>query len=282
MNCALLTLVGTVTFVVLLVAAMRAQQRCTRWNTVYGTVAKRYNGVLSHATWFSRPGIRLQYGRTVAIVTTLKTRLGDATQVCIEWPYKQFRLEVASANVTGMVRLRLGNEFEGPSGPNKSFHFYSKQVESASRVLSPGVLWQLDRLHSSPAPSDLYVDFSRGSLLIRKMGFMTRVDHLDTFVRCALELFDQAMLTQTEGIEFVNSDNAQLLDNPRCQVCGEPIEGEIVFCSRCRTAHCEECWRYTGVCSTFACGETRYVKPVVAKPIVSAPSANSDSASTEP
>lgn len=267
MNCAIITLLATVTFVVLLVAAMRAQRRCASWNTVYGTVAKRYNGVLAHATWFSRPGIRLQYGRAVAIVTTNKLRLGDSTQICIEWPYRQFRLEIATEDLLGMVRQRSACEFKVPAEGSEQFHFFSKHASTALRVLSPGVLWQLDRLRMSLGGSDLYVDFSRGSMIVRKMTFIKRVDQLDSFLRSALELFDQAMLTQTEGIEFVNADEAQLLENPKCQVCGEPIEGEIVFCARCRTAHCEECWRYTGVCSTFACGETQYVKPIVAKPL---------------
>lgn len=271
MNCAFATLLTTAAFVAMLVATVRAQRRCTAWNTVYGTVAKRYNGILSHATWFNRPVIRVQYGRTVAVVTTLKTRHGEVTQVCIEWPFRQFRLEIATEDLLSMVRQRRTCRIDAPAEGGELFHFFSNQEQAANRVLSPGVLWQLDRLRASFPPPSLFVDISRGSMSIRKLGFVRRVDHLDMLVRGALELFDQAMLTQTEGIEFVNSNEAQLLEEPVCQVCGETISGEIVFCSRCRTAHCEECWEYTGVCSTFACGETRYVRPVVAAPLSSSP-----------
>lgn len=40
-----------------------------------------------------------------------------------------------------------------------------------------------------------------------------------------------------------------------CQVCGEAIAVEegAVFCRDCGTAHHEECFRYAGRCSTYAC-----------------------------
>lgn len=39
-----------------------------------------------------------------------------------------------------------------------------------------------------------------------------------------------------------------------CQVCGSKLEGSIVRCSRCGTPHHQDCWTYTGLCSTFGCG----------------------------
>lgn len=44
-----------------------------------------------------------------------------------------------------------------------------------------------------------------------------------------------------------------------CQVCGSEMTSDVVHCASCRTPHHEECWRWTGECSTFACKETRYV-----------------------
>jgi hypothetical protein len=44
-----------------------------------------------------------------------------------------------------------------------------------------------------------------------------------------------------------------------CQVCGTEMRERIVYCAKCKTAHHEECWRYTGECSTYACQETSYV-----------------------
>jgi hypothetical protein len=45
-----------------------------------------------------------------------------------------------------------------------------------------------------------------------------------------------------------------------CRVCGVAMEASIVFCSRCRTPHHEECWAYNGMCSTYACREIRFIR----------------------
>lgn len=38
-----------------------------------------------------------------------------------------------------------------------------------------------------------------------------------------------------------------------CQVCGDPMESEVVRCERCDTPHHGACWEYIQGCSTFAC-----------------------------
>jgi hypothetical protein len=46
-----------------------------------------------------------------------------------------------------------------------------------------------------------------------------------------------------------------------CQVCGGTLaQGAVVRCRRCATPHHEECWTYTGECSTFACRERGFVR----------------------
>jgi hypothetical protein len=45
-----------------------------------------------------------------------------------------------------------------------------------------------------------------------------------------------------------------------CKVCGDPLEGEIVYCRICDTPHHRDCWRYFGGCSVYACGERRFTR----------------------
>jgi ribosomal protein L40E len=61
----------------------------------------------------------------------------------------------------------------------------------------------------------------------------------------------------TDGIEIleVRVDNEAV-----CRVCGTDINGDGVLCRRCHTPHHHDCWHYVGRCSTYACGERRYVK----------------------
>ena len=39
-----------------------------------------------------------------------------------------------------------------------------------------------------------------------------------------------------------------------CQVCGEDLKGELVWCSYCSTPHHADCWEFNGGCSTYGCG----------------------------
>jgi len=46
-----------------------------------------------------------------------------------------------------------------------------------------------------------------------------------------------------------------------CQVCGVTLgQGTVVRCRRCATPHHEDCWTYTGECSTFACKERNWIR----------------------
>lgn len=253
----------------MLIVMIRATGRARAWNIVYETVAKRYSGILSHASWVSRPSIRIPYGQTVAFLNLVKLREGELTQVQMQWVDRRFRLEIASDRFYRMPRLRGMTQLELDSDFGQNHTISTNDEQVARKWLSPGVIWQIEQIAGLSKPHQVYVSINRGLLVIRRLRFVRRADHLDEYLRFSLELFDQAMLTESVGIEFVNQSAAQLLEDPHCQVCCEPISGRIVFCVKCRTAHCEECWTYTGVCSTFACGETRFMRPLVAKPIES-------------
>lgn len=254
-------------FVMFVVVMVRSEARSRAWNLVYDNVGKRYQALISRATWVSRPSMRVPYATSYAVLTLPKLRDGEATQVQMQWSDRQFRIEVASQGFQSLPRMRGMEKIEIDSEFGRRFKIRANNQGAAERWLSSGVIWQIEQLANLAKPHEVSITINRGFLTVRRLGFIRRVDHLDEFLRYSLELYDQSMLTQTEGIEFVNPETAQLLEDPRCQVCDEQIIGEIVFCVRCRTPHCEECWQYTGACSTFACGETRYVRPMVAKPL---------------
>jgi hypothetical protein len=44
-----------------------------------------------------------------------------------------------------------------------------------------------------------------------------------------------------------------------CPVCAAPLAEGVVLCDKCRTPHHEECWKYVGQCSTYACKGKRFV-----------------------
>jgi hypothetical protein len=53
---------------------------------------------------------------------------------------------------------------------------------------------------------------------------------------------------------------ARLLAGGDCRVCGDPIQGEAVFCLDCHTPHHEECAVWVGSCSMFGCGGQQFTR----------------------
>ncbi len=43
-----------------------------------------------------------------------------------------------------------------------------------------------------------------------------------------------------------------------CQVCGEALDEEAVYCKSCETAHHLDCWNFVGTCATYGCCEKKY------------------------
>jgi hypothetical protein len=89
---------------------------------------------------------------------------------------------------------------------------------------------------------------------------------LSAFVRHTMDLYDQAMLSRSVGIEFVRHTQVESLEDAKCPVCGDTIHDDLVHCGRCKTPHHRECWVYCGKCATYGCGETQFVIPRIAKP----------------
>ncbi len=49
---------------------------------------------------------------------------------------------------------------------------------------------------------------------------------------------------------------------PICQVCGDGLQGRaVVQCTKCRTLHHLECWRFNKGCSLYGCGCRSSMKP---------------------
>jgi len=138
-------------------------------------------------------------------------------------------------------------------------------AETAS-LLSEGVRWQLNRLRLMSDDDNLLLKIHHGRLTVQKPATLRRQDELSEFVQLVFELYDQAMLTQVVGIDFLDSDTAQPLEDVICKVCGDTIETDMVCCHRCKTPHHQDCWTYNGACSVYGCLETRYVAPRSGQP----------------
>jgi len=269
LECFVVAALFTCVLVFVIIVLTQSNARVRGWNRSYSALAQKYGGQWMSASAFGKPSARFQYGSTFCFLNNTKTNAkggGPFTQLAINWDDPKFRLEVFPSwrsnklwPFTGMQPFEVRD-----SRFAKQYVVRTNNPEVASVLMSDGVCWQIDRLRSYLDADDIYVALSRGVLTIKKPSFIKEYQELDDFVRFGLELYDQAMLTRTVGIEFVNQGETQVLSEVICQICGDQINVDMVFCVRCQTPHCLECWQYYGQCSTYACGETRFFAPKIA------------------
>jgi hypothetical protein len=231
-------------------------------------LARNHRAVYRGGGFRRTPSVRLQYGATWAVIT-VRQRRGRATvaQATVDWPRRQPAFQIWSRR----RRHRTGPVDEGPVIHTGDAPFDQRLLvvgaarSSILKWLSDGVRWQLLRLDEAFQPGHLSVEMSRaGKLVVEKEMAVRDVVALEAFCQMVLELYDQAMLTCAEGIEFLAQQEAQPLEDPICLVCGEPIGTDMVFCRSCRTPHHMECWQYIGKCTVFGCEQDQFVIPRIA------------------
>ena len=271
MECLLTFLVVLVIFAVITSSAARVQSRSARRRGMYQRLAKRYSGHYSRGGVLARPTIRFAYGETRALFREGKGRgplYGKCSELQIDWPDGRLVLEIARA--TGVERVASQQSVPvdiEASGFERDYFMRSTNQREMANILSEGVRWQINRLRQFLDDDSVYVLINRGKLIVQKQSLMKRFADLEQFLQMSLELYDQAMLTQAKGIEFVQSDIAKPLGEVICKVCGESIETDFVYCRRCKTPHHGDCWQYNGACSVYGCLETEFTAPRTVQPL---------------
>ena len=256
---AFLTIAGIV--VTLLVKASNASIKNRGFNKAFDHLAKRYGGKSYSGGWFHSPTLRFKYRGATAIFNISSQR---DTQLQIAWPEQQFYLEVLPKDAPAPAKLPGGSQPISLDNAGQLDTMVRAWTNRPSLVRSIGVdavQWQIEKLYSFYEQAATRILWRDGRLLIQKDGTIRLQEDLDEFIRLGLELYDQAILTQTRGIDFVDSDVVKPLEDAMCQVCGEQIAEELVFCKRCKTPHHRECWQYNGCCTTFGCGEKVFLFP---------------------
>jgi hypothetical protein len=219
------------------------------------------------------------------------------TRLVADWPDRRLRLELRPAqspggdgnllagvaftpNLTGSNRADDLRTPVAPPRHQKSFQIsraedlppedcwdVSTDDEAAGRlILSPACLWYLNQLASlTRRPVTLRIRHGNFQLQVR--GHVRNPKRLEELTGQMLEVYSQALLSQREGLEFVDEQSPQVIEQLICPICNGPIAGEIAICTRCRTPHCKDCWQYNGKCATFGCGAEKFAtKPANPSP----------------
>ncbi len=271
-----------VVLIVMVFAAMiitGLMRRLSNWNRTYEKLGERYlgkkpskKGGIVYAFLMNKPSLRFDYGRTFCSVRNRKSvRFSSRrqTEISMLWPNRKFKLEVSTSKVLSPSKIPTPSrvwtkksmkpiELDDDSFAG-NMHVVSNNPDMANQILSRNVQWQIEQLKRLGAGQEISVELNRGSLVISKPGYIKAYQPLEDFVRLSLELFDQMMLVNAEGLEFVNEDMATVVDDVKCPICSEEIKFDLVVCTRCKTPHCRDCWQYNGQCATFACSEKRFL-----------------------
>jgi predicted RNA-binding Zn-ribbon protein involved in translation (DUF1610 family) len=265
-----------VTFLILFAAflfitgsAAHAHSRRTRRRYLYETLARRYAGSFVPGGFWRRPTLRLRYGETTAAVQELSNAppyAGCCTQIAINWPDRNMRCEIVPRALSELSGTQYylcefameDREFDA------MFIVRGTDEQSIRQTIKDGVRWQMRQIAQLFGTGSAYVLIQSGQIIVRKPDPISRYDELQAVVERALELYDQIMLTRASGIQFLESDEAQTLNNVVCPVCGENVIQQLVFCRRCKTPYHADCWEFVGACSVYGCGEKRYLQPQTA------------------
>ncbi len=255
-------ILGGFTLLGLVLAVLK---RLGSWNKTYEALGKRYAAKVKQGFFFAKPSMMFDYGRTTCVLKNRRPsrRSGQQrTQLVMNWRDRALQLVVSTEGepaATWHNRRLMRVELDSADNGSPIF-VSSNQPLLAKRLLTPGARWQIRQLQNLSLNSGVRISIDRGKLVIAKPGYIKDYLQLDDFVRFGLELFDQFMLTLSKGIEFVDSESAQIVGDVKCPICSEPIVRDMVVCVRCKTPHCADCWEYNGQCATFACRETRYLR----------------------
>ncbi|MCA9123176.1 MAG: hypothetical protein H6822_00210 [Planctomycetaceae bacterium] len=249
--------------VVVVVSQVRSQNDLKR---TYQRIAQRFQGRCNIVGLRERPSINFVYRNAYALLDIYSTggkHKTYYTQFRISWPDSHFRCEVYPegilsrlAKFIGMADIEIGSpQFDA------DYVIHGVDAHQLRDFLAIDVQRTIDRLRALCGNYDIYISVGGGQLLIKKQGLIRDFDELESFVLLSVDLFDQASQASAEGIQFVEAQpEAKLsLKDAICQICGEAVKLDAVFCRTCKTPHHKDCWEYYGTCSTYGCGQRRYL-----------------------
>lgn len=237
------------------------------WNLAFAQVAARFHGDQVRGGWFREHAVRFLYGASHARLTCHAiSRSGGrrCLQLVLQHHESFGRSEIHSQPVTIQLAVPAPGMHEAEidwSGWHKHWQVFSADPDDCKHLLSSGTRLALDRLWLHPLPTDTAVSLMPGWIVIRKVWDQPRGVDIEEFVELACTVSDQLHVAAAAGIEFVESDEAHLIDQAVCSICGDAFQTDVVTCSRCKTPHHRDCWDYGGGCSTYGCGGRMYHLP---------------------
>ncbi len=260
--------------IIALMGLTHAAQQSTALDEVYARTAPRLGGRASPGGLFGRPSLRFHHRGAPALVDICSTggeHPNYYTQLHIAWPDHALRCEICPERLMSRVGKFFGMEDIQIGSPrfDERYLITGNSPQEIRHLLNHAVQAHIETLRGYLGNDDIYVGISGGRLLVKKQPLIRDHNTLESFVRMALDLFDHATSAGVEGIDFVEGAGEEALlslAEAICQICGDEVERDAVFCRSCKTPHHHDCWQYYGCCSTYGCGQTKFLVQRKKKP----------------
>lgn len=255
--------------IVALVSFMGARiQHVNLLNRTYSSVVARMGGTLRKGNLLRKPAVDLVYsGLSVNITVFTSTGRRDdkyMTQFRISWPDPTLRCSLYPdrglyrvSKLIGLKDIKIGD-----SAFDRRYIIMGPNETLIRELLSAPVRHHINALYGFRGTNHAYLQFGGGQLVIKKRGLLKHPHTMLRFVDLCLAIVDSAIILHSGDIQFLEGtmEIAEVvIDEAYCQICGESATSDVVFCKSCATPHHRDCWEYYGSCSTYGCGQVRYV-----------------------
>lgn len=242
---------------------VRAERRVS---DAFSQLAARFDdGVLAKDSWgqrtvrFTHQGLDIEMSGVYTAVAHSQKPEGGHLEMRVDWPVFESRMELYRRNVFNSISSYLFGSriLTGDSWLDRYYTVTGSPKEDIHNMLAPALpaLLNLSRVLSS---SILEMSLKDGVLKITKRFPGRSVGELHLFLDKCIDVLEALALISAVGVEFVESKDAAPQEVV-CKICGDPIDQVAVKCASCKTIHHHDCWTYAGVCSTYGCGQTKYL-----------------------
>jgi len=235
---------------------------------MYGRFAEARDGQVHDRAPFESPKVSFVH-KTSRVLLSIYESSDDQPQFYTQltytiapgWPY---RVEVFPQrfNEQDVRYLNVDDIMIGDAEFDPRFVVKSNDPAFIKDFLDVPTRRAIEELRGLLSNDKVLVSINSSRLMVRKQSVVANEDQLARFADLCNQLYDRIIhfWERANGIEIIEAppDDDRL---PNCQICGVDIqEDNRVFCRRCKTPHHADCWSFNDGCSTYACGEKRFVK----------------------
>lgn len=243
---------------------VRAERKVS---AAFTKLAQRFeDGVLSTDTWgkrtirFTHQGLEIEVSGLYNAVSHTNRNDGGHLEMRVDWPVFESRMELYRRNVFNSISSYMfgSRVLTGDHWLDRYYTITGSPKEDIRNMLAPALpaILRLSRVLNSAI---LEMSLRDGVLRITKRFSAREFLELDSFLEKCLDVLEALALISAVGVEFVESKEPTPLHDVVCKICGDHIDQLAVKCASCKTIHHHDCWTYAGVCSTYGCGQTKYL-----------------------